>query len=386
MLVLIPTLTPIVLFVRLLRPLVLIRFGALRSNVFGLLAFETEIYLCERDAGMHGKRVLDLFYHLSPICNQQLKKMWDRALPVSRLAAWLYKVNHKLPGGAIHVIPRCTEQERDVHGLLARTQPHISFTAKEERQGQASLREMGIPESDPFVCFHARDSAYVAAFSPTSVSSLLYGFRDCSIRNYVPAAAELARRGCFAVRLGSVVKDPLDTSNPMIIDYATKHRSDFLDVYLGARCRFILCSSNGIFAVPATFRRPVAMANYVPLEFVHTWNPNDMFIPRKLWLPHERRYLTFREILESRIGQFWENQDYKALGIEIIENTPEEITALAVEMDERLKGTWVTTDEDEHLQHCFWSLFKPSNLHGEFLSRIGADFLRENRELLDGQA
>ena len=65
-----------------------------------------------------------------------------------------------------------------------------------------------------------------------------------------------------------------------------------------------------------------------------------------------------------------------------MENTPEEITALAVEMDERLKGTWQTAEEDEELQRRFWALFKPGALQGAFLSRIGTEFLHQNRELL----
>ena len=56
--------------------------------------------------------------------------------------------------------------------------------------------------------------------------------------------------------------------------------------------------------------------------------------------------------------------------------------ALAIEMDERLKGTWQATKEDEELQTEFWSLFKPSEFNKVFVSRIGADFLRRNRELL----
>lgn len=65
-LLLFPLLLPAVLMIRALRPLVVVRFGPLRSNVFGLLTFETEVYLCERDAGIHGTRFLDPFYHLSP--------------------------------------------------------------------------------------------------------------------------------------------------------------------------------------------------------------------------------------------------------------------------------------------------------------------------------
>jgi hypothetical protein len=52
-------------------------------------------------------------------------------------------------------------------------------------------------------------------------------------------------------------------------------------------------------------------------------------------------------------------------------------------MEERLKGTWVITEEDEDLQRRFWSLFKPGELHGKIYSRIGAAFIRKYKALLD---
>ena len=75
-------------------------------------------------------------------------------------------------------------------------------------------------------------------------------------------------------------------------------------------------------------------------------------------------------------------RQYEEDGIELIENTPEEIESLAIEMDERLKGTWHTTYEDEELQKRFWDVFPKSELHGEIKSRIGSEFLRENRDML----
>ena len=93
--------------------------------------------------------------------------------------------------------------------------------------------------------------------------------------------------------------------------------------------------------------------------------------------------MTFREILESGAGRFLHREQYEGLGVEPVENTPEEITALAVEMDKRLNGTWQTTQEDQELQQRFWSLFNPSHLCYGSASRIGAEFLRQNQELLN---
>ena len=44
---------PLVLMIRLLKPIVLIRLGSLRTGRLGHLALNTEIYCCEVDAGIH---------------------------------------------------------------------------------------------------------------------------------------------------------------------------------------------------------------------------------------------------------------------------------------------------------------------------------------------
>jgi len=111
-----------------------------------------------------------------------------------------------------------------------------------------------------------------------------------------------------------------------------------------------------------------------------------LIIPKKLWSREERRFLGF---FDRRVVNLYRSEQYEQLGIEPVENIPEEITALAVEMDERLQGTWQTTKEDEELQRRFWSQFRPSIVlnpserQGIIVSRIGAEFLRQNRELLD---
>ena len=373
---------PMALLIRALRPLVTVRVGPLRSHTIGHFAVNTELYLCERDAGMHGRRTLDLFYYGSMVCNRQLKKMWDRTLFVSVFGKALARINRLLPGAEHHVIPRRRHRDRDTSGLLAQSPPHLIFTKEEERRGKVAIREMGLQGDAPFVCFHARDSAYWDTALPDGDWSY-DSYRDSNIRNYVPGVEELTRRGFYAIRMGAVVKEPLSVPNPMIIDYAKDYRTDFLDIYLGAKCTFFISSHSGIAFIPTIFRRPVVWVDFLPLERVYTHNPDDLVIPKRLWLSSQGRLLTFREILGSEIGRFLETSQYEELGIEVIENTPEEIADVVIEMDERLKGTWVGAKEDEGLQERFWSLLKPGELRGPINSRIGAEFLRQNRDLLD---
>jgi putative glycosyltransferase (TIGR04372 family) len=375
-----------VLAVRVLRPFLLVRFGGIGSNGrLGTVTGATELYLCQRDRRSSMPRSIDFFYWESEPCNLQLKRMADREIHTNPIVRWLDLANQRLiPGGEKHRIivdstKRLDYSERQE--LLTSTPVHLSFTSEEELYGRSALRRWGIPEGVPFVCFAARDSEYLDAAYPQH-NWRYHDYRNCDINNYLPAAALLANRGMYAIRMGAVVKDPLTMTDPNVLDYATEYRGDFLDIYLSAKCKFFLTSGMGIDDVAAHFRRPVACANFAVMSTTHYWGPNDMVIFKKLWLEKESRFLTFREILESGIGLHDRTEQFEMEGLEVIENTSDEITDLALEMDDRINGAWQSSPKDEELQERFWALFMPDTRQLEYLPRIGAAFLRQNEKLL----
>lgn len=371
----------VVLLVRLIRPIKTIRFGIIASIRIGHFASEPELYLCMREAGLLPQKTLDLFWYSGTISNAQLKKMWDRTLHTSPFYQRLYLVTRQFFQDNRHLIARLPAQDRDVHGLLHRTAPHLKFTTAEEREGRAALREMGIEDNSPFFCFHSRDSGY-SALGISEQQIKQYGCRNSDLQTYMPAVRLLLERGYRAVRMGISLAQQLPIQHPHLIDYSARGRSDFLDIYLLSKCQFYLGDTCGLAEVPKVFRRPVAWVNLHALEYAPTWGKNDLFLPQKCWLKAENRLLTFREILESGIGRLLHCHEFEERGIQLIPNTAAEIQALAQEMDDRLNGRWQPDPLDEELQARFWSLFKPSDINGVFLCRIGAAFLREHQHLL----
>lgn len=380
---------PVVLAARLLgsrllgRP-VLIRFGGLPTQWIGALSTDMELYMCERDAG-DWPRTWDLFCKGLPECNRQLTRMWERTVGVSRFARAAERVNRWLPGGERNRIP-FKWAPIDTRGLFATTRPHLAFTPEEERQGAEALRRLGVPEGRPFVCLHARDTAYFAAMGRTDRQV----HRDSDIRTYLPAAEALVRKGYICLRMGALVERPLETDDPQIIDYASRARSDFLDIFLCAHCDFYLGDGAGLYNVPIIFRRPLALVNYIPFEYTTTWSPHDLFIPKRFWLRSERRVMAFREILESGVGRYQRDEAYERAGVEVLDNTPEEIMALALEAEARRTGAWQGAEEDEELQRRFWETFRTHTTVKENKEalwrthwRIGTAFLRQHRDLLE---
>jgi putative glycosyltransferase (TIGR04372 family) len=86
--------------------------------------------------------------------------------------------------------------------------------------------------------------------------------------------------------------------------------------------------------------------------------------------------------MESKVCKFQRSQEFAEAGVVLIENTAEEILDLAKEMNDRLDEKFKTAKEDEELQNKFRSLYKPHHLCYGTPARIGAKFLRKNRELL----
>src|SRR3990167_4325024 len=106
-----------VIVIRLIRPWLLVRVGGLGSSRIGHFAGNTELYLCERDAGINvpKERYVDLFYmSYRPICNEQLAIMWKRVLRVwpSWILSPISIVNRLIPGGAVHEIGDNSKHDR----------------------------------------------------------------------------------------------------------------------------------------------------------------------------------------------------------------------------------------------------------------------------------
>lgn len=371
--------------VRVVRPFVTVRIGKLFNyGRIGHLAANTELYLRRRSRSKEAEKEWHVFVTGQP-ANRQLLTMIKRRMTVIENSFCLRLCDYvqaRHPDAEFWIELPSNGNEYDEFNNIP---PQLVFTEDEEARGQELLASMGIPPGTPFVCFHARDKAYLDVMHGTESPEqwAYHDYRDCDILNYLPAVEYLTSLGLFAVRMGYVVRRELPSRNPRIIDYATCHRSDFGDIYLSAKCKFFLASEGGLSSVPWSFNVPVAYANSAPPMGTAAWRRTDVFIPKKLWSRKRERFLTFKEIMTVGADRWFWSQQYAAAGLEVVENTPEEILGLAKELNEALDGTWVPTEEDGELQQRYRALIPPGRRCYGFPSRVGTEFLRKNRELLE---
>ena len=396
---------PIVFVARLIKPFFLIRLGELPSGRIGHFSMNVELYCCEKKAGINtpSQKYIDLFFLNKVVCNKQLEKMWRRKLivlprwflfPISKVNTFLNKL---ISGENFHMIGSnniaeiSANSDRDIYNLLEKFKPHISFTNDEEQKAKKILTDFGIAENSKFVCLLVRDSAYLdRAKDLENIPNRFdyHSYRDADIDKFILASEELANRGYYVFRMGAKVLKPMRSSNPKIIDYAnSKLRSDFMDIYLGAKCTFcISVGGAGFFGIPFIFRRPNA---YIMVPFGHlcTGNKYDLMITKNHISKKSKKKLTFSEIFSSNVALCSSSVDFELNGIKLEDNSPKEIRDLVVEMDERINGNYKETNEDRMLQKRFWSTYEENmkrlnlkkSIHGKIKARFGAKFLRENK-------
>lgn len=341
----------------------------------GHLAANTELFLRRlKNTDYYNKNNIYIgFCYYFPICNHQLLKMFKRVLPIIESRLFEKLMNTWIKNTEFsHRLPFNSNEYYEYNNF----EPRLTFTAEERKRGRQLLSQLGIGENDWFVCFHARDSKYLGAGSEH------LDYRNSDINNYLKAAEYLAEKGGHVIRMGAAVDKPLPHKrHSRIIDYALENRSDFMDVYLSAHCKFFLGNTAGIHGISMIFGIPVALANYIPID-VAPYRKEDLFIQKKLWSEKEKRILSYQEIFRLGVELYWETDQYVKAGIRLIENAADEILELAREMNMRIDGNFEISDKDEELQKKFQSLFKPTNHSYGSPARIGAFFLRTNEILL----
>ena len=373
----------IFIFIMVLNRIVTIRIGNIISQRLGHFISEPELYLCELDQEQKNnpnKKYFDIFFYDGSISNSKVDNMIKEHLFVAPslvleplynilkfLAENLRKENIFNPFS--HLIKRPISADRDVKNFFQNNNQRIKLSQSDLDKGFKILKEMGVKNKN-YVCLAVRDENYLNKMEPRGDWSY-HDYRNSNIINYLEAADELTKRGYYVLRMGKNNKIKFETNNPMIIDYSfSKYRSDFMDIFLGGNCSFCISTGFGFDAIPYVFRRPIGYV-YAPLGYLFSFTQNSTAIFKKYYSLSDNRFLKINEIFTSELAFVVDGNILQQKKIKLVENTPEEIKDLAVEMDEKFRNKWSISD-GKLLQNKFWDTYlhyvkkyNKENLHGK---------------------
>lgn len=283
-------------------------------------------------------------------------EFWDYSFPDGGIGLFYAHAAAKIQG----------EWERSQRSPLLTLHSH-------QRKGiGAILKTLGIPENAWYVCLHVRESGFHNKWNRIYPSA-----RDANVDDYSAAMQAIIERGGWVIRMGDASMKLLHPV-PGVIDYVhTTLKSEEGDTLLVAGCRFMLCTNSGLSIIPATYGVPCVLTNWIPIA-IPNWYGTDLMIPKLMRSKLSGQLLDFEAMFDEPLGAIQNVFDFPD-DIEIVENTPEEIRAVTVEMMDRLDGKPYSIDEDALQDRYFNLAVRKGSYRG---SRLGRDFLDKYKILL----
>ena len=352
-----------------------IRVGYIHSSRIGHLCVNTEMFLRKMQRGDYSKNYINIFIvGDAPIANHFLLKKYQEHINIieNNLLCFLLKTVVIYKTKFSYTLPDISGE----YELFSSTKHTISLSDLEMDKGNALLKEMGV--DNWFVCIFARDSQYLNELDKNKDFSY-HSYRDFDIDTFEEAAKYIIEQGGFVVRIGGSPNKRFSFKHPKVIDYPyTEYRSEFMDMFLIANAKFVVGSNSGGTDTTGAFSTPLCRVNTIPID-EHPLCLKDIYVPKKL--KKEGKFLLLNHYFNSiqkTDKSMYLSSDYIDLGMEIINNTPEEILEVTKEMNERLDGVFVEDDQMRERQNQYKKIHQRSELFGKAQSKIGSHFLQKN--------
>jgi putative glycosyltransferase (TIGR04372 family) len=375
---------------RVLRPVVTIRFRNLPADEIGPLTVVSQHYLRIKET-QHKKRQFDFWYLKDSVkvSNGYMLSFVKSRIKVrrSRFIELVAAISEKLPGAQHHQI----ESEIRIT-LLEGVGKKLKLPQKDRDSSSEYVKKIGIDPQKEFIALMVRDGAYksdiVQANTQLRTDKEIY--RNQDVNDYLQVAEKFASMNVQIVRMGAKVERPFTSNSPLIIDYAsTGMRTEAADIYLASECAMCISTNLGFDHIAAMSGKLRVITNQALIIQASTlFYSTDVFILQRFIERSSGRLLTLSESL-----QFAEirNLDWyhKVIdrGLDFVRNTPEEILEASLEGWQRSKGQWVDSPEGLELQAKYWHIYdtffpehKDRFLNGR--PYVGTSFLRNNKSWL----
>ena len=147
-------------------------------------------------------------------------------------------------------------------------------------------------------------------------------------------------------------------------------------------------TSNGFLALPLLFRRPYLETDLPTLGWIYSYSDSSLSLAKSFFDISSGQNLTLTEILKSPVAFSNRKDTFDASGIQLIDNTPEQIRDAAIEMFDRVNNLITYSMNDRLLQDEFRRVFVSSlnesgnQIHPNFNANYSIDALRSDPHFL----
>lgn len=354
---------PIIILVRLIRPIILIRFGCLNANGIGDMIATYLDYDAKDKLGLFPKRRIDLFFSSQEnfICNIYLFNLLfpKKRFTIHKIFYYFWRANLWFPDYKLFDAVQPNYSEWPAFQL--KREDHIPYSYEVEKDYFKS--KLGIRYK--YVCMHSRDDAYKKHLKQeTGIQRDIdhQKYRNSRFKKYELVIGNLYDKGIDTVRVGNSIEiESGESSNNWVTYCDDPIFSPENDINIFKGCEFWVMTNTGYTWVPQLLGKPGVACNLIPFTPTMLWHypRNTMVLPKQFFTISGNR-LSPRELLAQNVYNHDEHKflaDLNAQGITYIENSDKEINATVMEYFAFFEGKFENVDRN--YQKLFWDIFYP---------------------------
>lgn len=204
----------------------------------------------------------------------------------------------------------------------------------------------------PIVTLHVRDAGF---YKESRVS-----MRNADVRTYFKMVRYLVDIGYCVVRMGgpssAELDERFDDLHPCFFDYAKSElRSEMLDVCLIAISDFFIATSSGLSSVTSILDVPLLYTNAVCAGDSLSFNNKDITLFKKYLRRETGKFVGMEQLFSRELGCNPPSTLLEHLGIEVVDNTSDELLDAAKEMIARLNQSDLPTPLNDSLLELRYS-------------------------------
>ena len=143
-------------------------------------------------------------------------------------------------------------------------------------------------------------------------------------------------------------KNLLNNKNVTIYNESS-FRSDFMDIFILSKSKFVISSITGLDSVPFIFKIPIVEVGVIPFVYQRTYSNLYISLFKNYFSKTLNRCLTMSEIFENDISHILGNNNLKN-EIEFIHPSSDEILSSCVEIENRISDTYIENDQNKENQ------------------------------------
>ena len=204
-------LSPFLIFIVLIKPIVLIRFGNLGCERIGRF-FDAELYLLFSKFKKKRVKSFDIWIAGDFISNEQYLIILKRKFLIIQHLFIFYKMLELLSKYisiySKHIVIK-PKDDFHTYNLFNKHPMQLNLTKQEINKGELILKQMGIPKNAKIICIASRDDLYLRRTHP-SVNFSYHNYRNSDVNNYIPAIKALIKKNFYVVRMGKFAAKKLN--------------------------------------------------------------------------------------------------------------------------------------------------------------------------------